>query len=81
MQYVEFLAGKYEIKLGHSEREEIRKAAYYAFCDCEARGGGSKIDGLGCVEWIRKHRAEFGSSLREAKDAWDVRVEKSAQTT
>lgn len=74
MEYIEFLSGKYNTRLGHDERESIRRATYQAFSDAEARLGRHKIDGLEAVEWIKKYRNEFGTTLREAKDQWDRRV-------
>lgn len=73
-EYAEFVAQKNGSPLSHSELEEIRRAAYLAFTRSETRLGRAKIDGLEAVEWIKKYRNEFGTTLRDAKDEWDKRI-------
>ena len=34
----------------------------------------NKVDGLECVEWVKKYRNDNGVPLRTAKDEWDKRV-------
>jgi hypothetical protein len=36
------------------------------------------VDGLTCIDWIRKYRNEKHCSLKEAKDEWDKRSSSSA---
>lgn len=80
LQYAEYVANKKGgLVLSYEELEELRKTAYHAFASAEMRLGRAKIDGLDAVSWIRKYREEFGCSLREAKDAWDVRVAKAKE--
>lgn len=72
--FAEFVAAKHGQKLSHAEMEKIRHVVYIAFCDSESRTGRAKLDGLECVEWVKKYRAEFGTTLMAAKAAWDSRL-------
>ena len=37
-------------------------------------GRARTLDGLECVEWVKKYRNDNHSTLKAAKDEWDKRV-------
>lgn len=80
-EYAEFVAQKNGSPLSHCELDAIRMAAYSSFSGSEMRLGRAKIDGLEAVEWIKKYRNEFGTTLRDAKDEWDKRLALKKQAT
>ena len=72
--YAEQTAALNGTSLTDKQSESIRRACVDAFYAHDYKRSAGMVDGLGCVEWVKKYREEFGVGLREAKAAWDLKV-------
>lgn len=72
--YADFVSTRNGYRMSHGELEELRQMAFVVFTGTQARLGKAKLDGLECVEWVKKYRNDFCVPLREAKDEWDRRM-------
>ena len=73
-----FAMRAFAIALPHMDLPSLRAFARWIFdrasSDYEAQVRAATVDGLGCVEWIKKYRNDHGVPLMAAKGEWDKRV-------
>lgn len=74
--FANFAAQERGVRMSHEELDQVYSSAYGAFSASEARCGKPKLDGLECVDWVKKYRNDHRSTLQAAKAEWDKRIRK-----
>jgi hypothetical protein len=73
-----FALRAFALAMPHMDINAVRAFAGWIWdrskADYEAKMRAATVDGLTCLEWVKKRRNETGCLLQEAKAEWDRRV-------